>query len=263
MNKRPNDKPLLLDLFCCAGGAARGYQRAGFYVVGVDNEKQPHYCGDEFYQADALQFIQDHWREFDAIHASPPCQFHTRMNKGLLQAQKRNKVHPDLIEPTRRALIETGLPYVIENVVGTPLVNPIQLCGSSFGLMVERHRLFESNIFLMSIPCAHGWQKFDKPPLHSMNGHRKAALSRVYGVYGNGRGKGETVAAWSIAMGIDWMNRYELTQAIPPAFSEFVGVQLMNVLNVEKPHNTAWSRLVQGTGILPAVVNQSRIEKPA
>jgi len=219
----------LLDLFCGAGGAGMGYSRAGFEVVGVDIKPQPRYPF-EFHQADALEYVAEHGHEFDAIHASPPCQGYTRMNQGLLQAQGRSKDHPFLVETTRDAVIKTGLPYVIENVVGAPLVNPIQLCGSSFGLLVERHRLFESNVFLMMVTCAHGWQKFDKPPLHSLHGHRKATRSRVYGVYGNGRGAGETIAAWSRAMGIDWMNRYELTQAIPPAYTEYIGRQLLNIL---------------------------------
>jgi hypothetical protein len=223
-------KPIILDTYCKAGGCTRGYQNAGFYVVGVDSEPQPNYCGDEFYQADAIEFIKKYWRWYDAIHASPPCQGYTRMNKGLLQSQGRSKNHPMLIEPTRRVLIETGLPYVIENVVGAPLLNPIRLCGSSFGLLVERHRLFESNLFLLGLPCAHGWQKFDKPPLHRLVGHRKANRSRVVGVYGHGRGKGDDKQAWSTAMGIDWMTRPEMAQAIPPIYTEFIGNQIISIL---------------------------------
>jgi DNA (cytosine-5)-methyltransferase 1 len=120
--------------------------------------------------------------------------------------------------------------YVIENVEGATLLDPITLCGSSFGLLVQRHRLFESNVFLMSMPCAHGWQTMDKPPLHRMSGHRKAALSRVVGVYGNGRGKGDDKAIWQRAMQIDWMTRKEMAQAVPPPYTEFIGNQLMNIL---------------------------------
>jgi len=226
-------KPVLLDTYCKAGGCTKGYQRAGFYVVGVDIEPQPNYCGDEFYQADAIEFIEKNWRGFDVIHASPPCQKYTRMNKGLLQSQGVSREHPDLIEPTRRVLQATGLPYVIENVEGAPLLDPIILCGSSFGLLVQRHRLFESNMFLMSMPCAHGWQKMDKPPLHRLAGHRKALMSRVVGVYGHGRGKGDDKPLWQRAMQIDWMTRKEMAQAIPPAYTEFIGRQLLNVLEMQ------------------------------
>jgi DNA (cytosine-5)-methyltransferase 1 len=226
-------KPKLLDLYCCAGGAGMGYSRAGFDVVGVDIKPQPNYPF-EFHQADALEYLVEHGHEFNAIHASPPCQLYTRMNQGLLQSMGTNKEHPDLVEPTRRLLKSTGLPYVMENVEGAPLLDPVTLCGSSFGLLVQRHRLFESNVFLMTMPCAHGWQKADKPPLHGLHGHRKALFSRVVGVYGHGRGKGDDWAAWSIAMGIDWMTRKEMTQAIPPAYTEFIGRQLMNVLLYEQ-----------------------------
>ena len=140
--------PRLLDLFCGAGGAAMGYHRAGFTVVGVDINPQRHYPF-EFHQADALEFDVS---GFDAIHASPPCQAFT--------AYKRRPNHvgdyPDLIWPTRQKLIASGVPYVIENIPKAPLLNPITLCGSSFGLDVRRHRLFESNVPLLAPPCDHG-----------------------------------------------------------------------------------------------------------
>lgn len=150
-------KPRLLDLFCGAGGAAMGYHRAGFEVVGVDLKPQKHYPF-EFHQADALEFLAEHGREFDVIHASPPCQAHTSL-KNL-----HDKDYPELIEPTRRLLEKTGLPYIIENVVGAPLRNPILLCGSSFGLRVRRHRLFESNWFLIAPPVATNGRRRAKSP---------------------------------------------------------------------------------------------------
>ena len=118
----------LLDLFCCAGGAGKGYVDAGFEVVGVDIDPQPNYPF-EFHQADAIEFVSAHGHEFDAIHASPPCQAFSK-TKTL-----HDNEHPDLIEPTREALIATGKPWVIENVVGAPLINPIKLTGQHFGMV--------------------------------------------------------------------------------------------------------------------------------
>ncbi len=220
-------KPRLLDLFSGAGGSARGYQLAGFYVVGVDINPQPRYAGEEFHQADAFEYLAEHYREFDAIHASPPCQGYCLMNKGLLQSMGIHKAHPMLIEPTRQALQAAGLPYVIENVEQAPLINPLKLCGSSFGLLVQRHRLFESNVFLFGMPCLHSLQVADKPALHRHNKNH----SRVVGVYGNGRGRGDNKELWQRAMDIDWMTRSEMAQAIPPAYTEFIGLQLWSVLH--------------------------------
>lgn len=136
-------KPRLLDLFCGAGGCAKGYQRAGFHVTGVDIKPQPRYCGDEFHQADALEYLAAHGREFDAIHASPPCQRYTMAQN----AAKNADAHPDLVDPVRDLLLSTRKPWIIENVVGAPLKNPAVLCGLSFGLKVRRHRLFETSFF--------------------------------------------------------------------------------------------------------------------
>jgi DNA (cytosine-5)-methyltransferase 1 len=220
-----DERPRLLDLFSGAGGAAKGYQRAGFYVVGVDIEPQPNYCGDEFIQADALTLPL---KRVAAIHASPPCQGYTQLaavNAKLGRAQR----HAKLIEDTRALLIATGLPYVIENVVGAPLLDPVRVCGTSFGLPLRRHRLFESNVYLEGTACEHrhfterrywtGWRP---------NGEHR--LSTVVQVYGNAADKHE----WPDAMGIDWMTYDELAEAIPPAYTEHIGQFLMAAVEAEK-----------------------------
>ena len=214
------DKPRLLDLFCGAGGAAKGYQRAGFEVVGVDIHPQPHFPF-EFYQADALTFPLE---GFDAYHASPPCQRWGRIRK-LNIAQGVARDYPDLITPIRERLKAIGRPYVIENIPGAPLIDPVMVCGSSFGLLVRRHRLFEANFAMLQLPCAHYNEKADKPPLHRLQGK-----SRVVGCYGHGRGRGDSKALWAEAMGITWMTRDELSQAIPPAYTEFIGKYLLEVI---------------------------------
>jgi DNA (cytosine-5)-methyltransferase 1 len=190
-----------------------GYHRAGFEVVGVDITPQPHYPF-EFHQADALQFITDHGHEFDVIHASPPCQAYSQ-TKSLPNA----KQHPALIETTRRALKSTGRPYVIENVIGAPLHNPITLCGLTFDLHVFRHRVFETIPWMLSPP--HPSHKG-----HTTGTHRYPYKGDMYEVCGNGGGKG-SLRQWSHAMGIDWMTRHELTQAIPPAYTQWIGEQLI------------------------------------
>ncbi len=214
-------KPRLLDLFCGAGGAAMGYHRAGFEVVGVDIKPQPHYPF-EFHQGDALAYPLD---GFDVYHASPPCQPYSRI-RPLLIAQKRARQYESLIESARALLAATALPYVMENVCGSPLQDYIQLCGSAFGLKIERHRWFESNIALFGLQCSHYWQgKEPLPPLHRLQGS-----SRVVGCYGHGRGKGDNVALWREALGITWMTRAEMAEAIPPAYTEYIGRQLMRQL---------------------------------
>jgi DNA (cytosine-5)-methyltransferase 1 len=212
-------RPRLLDLFCGAGGCSVGYHRAGFDVVGVDIEPQPNYPF-EFHQADALTFPPD---EFDAIHASPPCQAYSVATKAWNGRIKRAE-HVDLVAPTRRHLQGWGGLYVIENVPGAPLENAIQLCGSSFGLAVRRHRLFESNVSMMAPPCAHHLQAERKyPPTRS----DRTALSPVVSVFGAGGGRAKNAALWATAMGIDWMDKRGLAQAIPPAYTEHIGGYLM------------------------------------
>lgn len=225
-------RPRLLDLFCCAGGVAVGYHRAGFDVVGVDIDPQPRFPF-EFIQADALALDPGLIATFDAVHASPPCQSYSDL------AKRNGNAHewPRLIEPVRNMLVRTGLPYVIENVEGAPLKNPIVLCGTMFpGLRVLRHRLFETN-FLILAP-SHG-----KHPLCHTLDKRKAHYGKTDEmrdfVSVNGGGNC-SVAAARDAMGIDWMTKNELNEAIPPAYTEFIGKQLLTYL---KTTRSAQSRI--------------------
>lgn len=229
-------KPRLLDLFCGAGGCSVGYHRAGFDVVGVDLHPQPNYPF-AFVQDDALallstftESIQGWWDEpaFDAIHASPPCQAYTALR--TLQGARE---YVDLIEPTRELLENTGLPYVIENVEGAraQMCDPAMICASSLGLRMRRHRLFETNWPLMTPPCQHGWQMDKKFPALNGDDRKRGGRSGIVGVYGNGGDK--RAGLWASEMQIDWMSRQELTQAIPPAYTELVGHQLMAHINAQ------------------------------
>jgi DNA (cytosine-5)-methyltransferase 1 len=222
-------RPKLLDLFCKAGGAAVGYHRAGFDVVGVDIEPQPNYPF-EFVQGDALEVVGRIGAEFDAIHASPPCQRYS-VGRSIHGSGDR---HPDLVAPVREALSRAGRPWVIENVVGAPL-SPYSavLCGLMFGLGVLRHRRFEASFLLLAPP-------HQRHPKHLTTGTRTAKR----GGRGNGYSTGEQglvcVAgnnfvreAAAKAMGIDWMTRRELAQAIPPAYTAFVGTQLIALIHRE------------------------------
>jgi DNA (cytosine-5)-methyltransferase 1 len=189
-----------------------GYHLAGFDVVGVDVKAQPRYPF-AFVQSDALEYVAEHGREFDAIHASPPCQAHSN-------AQKiRGNDHPDLVAPTRAALSVTGRPWIIENVLGAPLINPTLLCGTMFGLNVYRHRLFETSfpVPLILHPAHHA---------QPVKMGRRVKAGDVIQVVGNFT----DVAYARAAMGIDWMTRDGLSQAIPPAYTEFLGRQLLAVV---------------------------------
>jgi len=208
----------LLDLFCCAGGAAMGYNRAGFEVVGVDIAPQPRYPF-AFIQTDVLALDQRFLRSFDAIHASPPCQRYSDLAKRNGNAED----WPDFVAPVRAMLAAAGRPWIIENVEGAPLINPVMLCGTMFpGLRVLRHRLFESNI-LLTAP-AHG-----KHPLVFTHDKRKGHHGKLdqdtsfVQVTGGGNCSKANAAD---AMGIDWMTKNELNEAIPPAFTEYLGRQL-------------------------------------
>ncbi len=210
-------KPRLLDLFCGAGGAGMGYYRAGFEVVGVDIAPQPHYPF-EFHQADALTFPLD---GFDFVHASPPCQDYVQWNNLNAERYGSRVEHPRLIAPTRELLQSAGLPYVIENVVGSELEQPTMLCGSMFGLGVRRHRLFESNMLLMRSPgCRH--TRDEVAVYGKLDGRR--IWTRVDGSEVRAP---KTLEQASASMGIDWMTWDELREAIPPAYTEFIGGQLL------------------------------------
>lgn len=219
-------KPKLLDLFCGAGGAARGYQLAGFYVVGVDHKPQPHYIGEEFVQADALEYVAAHGSEFDAIHASPPCQAYTGMRRIALSRFGSAPEYPDMIADVRQFLRQTGRPFVIENVAGSPLETQIILCGVALGLPhLARHRHFESNIVLLSTQCAHRRAKYtigiygSKPDGRRVS-WRRYRLTRIASSIDEARE----------IMGIDWMDWNEIKEAIPPAYTEFIGKQLLQVI---------------------------------
>ena len=223
----------LLDLFCGAGGAAVGYHRAGFEVVGVDHLPQKHFPFP-FVLADALEYVRDHGHEYDAIHGSPPCQAHSD-----LKAMWNAKQHADLVAPTREFLVHTRLPYIIENVPGAPLKASVMLCGTMFDLGVNgaelwRHRYFETNFSLpLTPPCSH----YSKAKVIGVYGGHGRDGRRVVGVYGHCGGKSVrdgtqqfSVSDRRLAMGIAWMNGAELSQAIPPAYTEFIGRQLMRHL---------------------------------
>ena len=200
-------RPRALDLFCCAGGASMGLHRAGFDVIGVDIEPQPHYPF-EFRQADALKYPLD---GFDLIWASPPCQAHT------LCQRIRNNDHPDLIGSIRQRLYASNAHYVIENVVGAPLIGPIELCGAMFGLRTYRHRLFECSFPVSTPPHpAHEvpTKKMGRPPNPGEFIH----------VVGNFSGINQAREA----MGIQWMPRNKLREAIPPAYSEYLGQEYLH-----------------------------------
>jgi DNA (cytosine-5)-methyltransferase 1 len=217
--------PRLLDLFCGAGGAAKGYQRAGFYVVGVDIKPQPHYCGDEFYQADALTYPLE---GFDAYHASPPCQGYA-VTRSI--PNRDFTAYPLLIDQARARFIATGKPYSIENVPTAPLLNPVVLCGSMFGLRTRRHRAFECNppIYFVPFTCNHSGRVKKPGNGKSLNIYVKDTDSGNVTVAGHLF----SLRAGSRALGIDWMNRDELAEAIPPAYTEFIGKYLIQTLNGE------------------------------
>ncbi|MFN3836739.1 MAG: hypothetical protein ACK4MI_03405 [Brevundimonas sp.] len=203
----------ILDLFCCAGGAGMGYHRAGFEVVGVDLAPQPRYPF-AFIQTDALSLDMRFLRSFDAIHASPPCQHYSPLN-----ALSPEKEYPDLVAPTRALLTDSGLPWIIENVMSAPLdkARSVTLCGGMFGLRTYRHRRFESNVDLQAPP---------HPPhvIRTATKQRKARWAEGWHVSVTGD-VGTYVGP--AALGIDWMNGDELCQAIPPAFTEHLGRQLL------------------------------------
>ena len=216
----------LLDLFCGAGGASMGYFMAGFEVVGVDINPQPNYPF-EFIKADALEVDLS---GFDAYAASPPCQGYS-----ITKHLNPDKFYPQLIYPVRDRLRATGKPFVIENVEQAKgyLYDPVTLCGSSFGLRVRRHRVFETSGFKVpEVPCNHGWQQRHKPykiyQSASRGGERASGIVPVHG--GNQLIGGNERFYKSVAMGIDWMTPEELNEAIPPVYTFHIGKALMKKL---------------------------------
>ncbi|WP_426940289.1 hypothetical protein [Pseudarthrobacter sp. S6] len=217
-------KPKLLDLFAGAGGAGKGYMDAGFDVTGIDIEPQPDYPGT-FIQSDAIAYLAAHGHEYDAIHASPPCQASCTLTKGTNQG----KEYLNLIPATRALLDISGKPYVIENVQGSDLRRDLTLCGEMFGLGVIRHRYFELGGWA-AIPTPH------KPHRGRVAGWRHGEWfdGPYFAVYGEGGGKG-TVAQWQGAMDMHWTsNRKSIAESIPRAYTRFIGGQLMALLETQR-----------------------------
>lgn len=205
----------LLDLYCGGGGASYGYEQAGFTVTGVDNKPQPKYRG-QFIQADALEYLSEFGHLYDVIHASPPCQAYSMAS---MQFRVSGKEYVDLIASTRDLLIASRKPYVIENVPGSPLVNPVMLCGAMFGLRTYRHRLFESSMHLEVPPH----------PVHVAKNTkmgRKPAGDEYIQYVGHFAG----VAEVKRMTGLYWLGRDALAQSIPPQYTKYIGKQLMTYL---------------------------------
>lgn len=217
-------KPRVLDLYCGAGGAGKGYMDAGFEVDGVDIEPQPDYPGN-FIQGDALAYLAAHGHEYDAVHASPPCQASCTLTKGTNQGN----LYLNLIPATRALLALLDVPTVIENVQGSDLRRDLTLCGEMFNLAVIRHRYFELG----------GWAAIPTP--HKKHRGRVAGYRHgewfegpYFAVYGEGGGKG-SVAQWQDAMDIHWTsNRKSIAEAIPPAYTRFIGGQLMQLIETQQ-----------------------------
>jgi len=212
---------VLLDLFCCAGGAGEGYRREGFDVVGVDIAEQPR-NPHTFIQGDALEYLEAHSSEYDLIHASPPCQQHTALRG------RTGKTYRCYIDELRAILETLGVPWVIENVPGAPLRNPVTLCGTMFGLgaqghELQRHRLFESSFPIAQPECQHT----EKPVIGVYGGHARNRSAKHGGRGTADAWKGGHKAAASEAMGIDWMSMNEISQAIPPAYTQHVAREFL------------------------------------
>jgi DNA (cytosine-5)-methyltransferase 1 len=208
--------PRVLDLFCGAGGASMGYAKAGYEVVGMDIKHGKRYPF-EYIRRDVMTLRPEDLEGFDLIHASPPCQTYS-VTKHLRVAQGKSTSKQDLLAQVRSLLVVSEIPYVIENVKGAPLIDPVQLCGSAFGLKVRRHRLFESSMELRGTDCHHKEQ------------------GKPVGIYGSMRdeipGGGHTAKTMDEAreaMGIDWMIWGELVEAIPPAYTHYIGQQIMSI----------------------------------
>lgn len=216
-------RPALYDVYCGAGGSAYGYWLAGFCPRGIDHVPMPRYPF-AFVQMDALDFLRrliaGEYPTPAAIHASPPCQ-----NASRVVLRSNRESYPKLIEPTRVLLDHLGIPYIIENVEGAPVVPYVKLCGQTFGLRVFRHRWFESSVMLLA-------------PRHvKHNGHTNTGSIAAYHTFENSdyltvAGHAYRVRDGKAAMKIDWMTRDELNEAIPWAYTEFLGTQLMQYVEV-------------------------------
>lgn len=230
----------LLDLFCGAGGAAMGYRRAGFTdITGVDIIPQKRYPF-KFIQADAMTFPLE---GYDLIHASPPCQLFSVMRRGRWQ----NRDHPDLLGPMRDRLLKTGIPYVIENVEGARkhMIQPVRLCGTMFGLQTKagsqlrRHRCFECSFTVGLTPMCQHAKNASVIGVYGGGQHpQRRRIPATIGVYWNSGGSSKrddldfscfTTEDRRSAMGIYWMTGKELSQAIPPAYTEWLGRQFIGM----------------------------------
>lgn len=205
----------LLDLFCGGGGAAYGYELAGFDVTGVDNVPQPKYKGN-FIQSDAILYLKENFQFYDVIHASPPCQ---KYSMASMQFRIKGKEYVDLISITRKELISTRKPYIMENVPGSPLINPILLCGSMFDMATYRHRLFESNMPLIA-------------PIHFKHIHLNTKMGRPIkeNEFVQYVGHFSGVKEVQEMTGLHWLGQSELAQSIPPKYTKYLGEQVKTFL---------------------------------
>lgn len=221
-------KPLAIDLFCGAGGAAMGLHRAGFDVVGVDKKPQPRYPF-RFIQGDATNPPVD-LRCADYIWASPPCQ---KYSIAAHNNRRDGTEYPDLVAPVRDMLKASGKPWTIENVMGAPVRPDLILCGSHFDLPIARHRLFELSWFMLHAPvCSHAADLITVVGHGTPSWARKARIAK--GLHPN-----FSAAVKRKAMGIEWMNREELSQAIPPAYSEFIARAFLAQRDANQPKGAA------------------------
>jgi DNA (cytosine-5)-methyltransferase 1 len=219
----------LLDLFCGGGGASMGYHQAGFDVVGVDIQAQPHYPF-KFIQSDALEYLASHANEYDVIHASPPCQGYTELKSVWQNDPTYAARHPRMIPRVRDMLQSLGKPYIIENVKGAAreLNAYVVLCGYIFGLKTYRHRYFEISPFIL-VP-SHLKHPEKCPP----SGRGRSEKFGMISVTGNGGAPNLGMPYLEYArgaMGIDWMNRHELSEAIPPAYTQYIGSRLLEIIS--------------------------------